>query len=257
LYGEEVKKQILQNKLRLLYPRRPCADINATACGEPDPPHIDAPNGWTGPMDVIHIDFKFPSEHTVEGKRYDGEMQVYSVHPVKKRTMILAVLINATEDGHNYYVDNVVESFQLVYDSHASECARNTQRNRRLKFGTGDEFNEGGATDLSIDRGLQSQAVWDPFHETVVPSIYFWRYDGSLTEPPCGEFVTWTIIDTPMTISFKQLDRMRNFLFNHVDPYCRRTSTQFDHSVARPLQESADRDVWRCTPDDFGPDPVV
>jgi len=102
-----------------------------------------------------------------------------------------------------------------------------------------------------IERGLQI-GVWDPHHEMLVPSIHFWRYDGSLTEPPCGEWVSWFVCDKPMTISFDQLERMKKILFTHVDWDCKKTSVHnSEHSVARPVQDSAGRPVWKCTSSDF------
>jgi hypothetical protein len=46
-------------------------------------------------------------------------------------------------------------------------------------------------------------------------------------------------------------------LFLNVNDKCQRTSVQYDHSVARPIQDTAGRPVWLCTPDDFVADPVV
>ena len=55
LAGKSVHKEILPNKLRLRYERRPCGDWNDQACAEPDPPHADFPNGWGGFADVMHV----------------------------------------------------------------------------------------------------------------------------------------------------------------------------------------------------------
>lgn len=41
--GERVKKLFESNKLRLLYERRPCINLNNPKCQEPDPPHADFP----------------------------------------------------------------------------------------------------------------------------------------------------------------------------------------------------------------------
>ena len=79
--GSSVDKQILSSKLRLVYERRPCQDIMDTVCAEPDPPTADFPNGWGGFADLMHVDFKFPAEHKINGESFDGEMQIYHLHP--------------------------------------------------------------------------------------------------------------------------------------------------------------------------------
>ena len=79
--GSSVDKQILSSKLRLVYERRPCQDIMDTVCAEPDPPTADFPNGWGGFADLMHVDFKLPAEHKINGESFDGEMQIYHLHP--------------------------------------------------------------------------------------------------------------------------------------------------------------------------------
>ena len=59
--------------------------------------------------------------------------------------------------------------------------------------------------------------------------------------------VEWRIMDTPMTISIAQLFQLKKLLFHHVDKECKRTSTHFHGSVARPLQPYNGRMVHRCT----------
>jgi hypothetical protein len=200
-------------------------------------------------------------------------MQIFNLHVDRRRTPVQGALIQATQDGFNYYFEEALKAFEGQYNYDYQMCQNKRRREaaarqrRRLgpeKLAVG---LDGAATDASAvsetneapeereaDRDLQI-GVWDPSHPMLVPSIYFWRYDGSLTEPPCGEFVSWFICDVPMTISTAQLERMKKVLFNHVDPDCRPTSTQFDHSVARPIQDRGGRPVWRCKPSDFGPDP--
>lgn len=54
--SEFMEKQILHNKLRVLVARR--------IGEEPDPPNVDFAGVGAKTLDLLHIDFKIPSEHT-------------------------------------------------------------------------------------------------------------------------------------------------------------------------------------------------
>lgn len=77
--GKDVEKRIESNKLRLVYPRRPCSHFRHSDCHIPRPPNADFPRGWRDVMDVVHIDFKTPSEHKIMGERFDAEMSIFHV----------------------------------------------------------------------------------------------------------------------------------------------------------------------------------
>jgi hypothetical protein len=96
-----------------------------------------------------------------------------------------------------------------------------------------------------------TRAKWNPFQPRILNSIYFYGYGGSLTEPPCSEWVAWRVLDVPMQISTSQWNQMRDILFHQVDDNCRRTSVSWNGSVARPTQSLNDRPLWRCTKDDY------
>ncbi|KAG7336523.1 Eukaryotic-type carbonic anhydrase [Nitzschia inconspicua] len=76
---------------------------------------------------------------------------------------------------------------------------------------------------------------FDPFHKSLWPSIYFYRYDGTITEPPCTG-ITWFVMQRPMIISRDQLAQIKRLLFTHRDGNCRSTSVHnANQSVARPV----------------------
>lgn len=40
---------------------------------------------------------------------------------------------------------------------------------------------------------------------------HFFRYQGSLTTPPCYESILWTVFDTPITLSHNQVQHAKAF----------------------------------------------
>jgi carbonic anhydrase len=44
--------------------------------------------------------------------------------------------------------------------------------------------------------------------------LRYYRYDGSLTTPPCYESVLWTVLIDPLKLSLSQLESFR-YLHNH------------------------------------------
>ena len=216
----------------------------------------DFPNNFPGVVDVVHVDFKVPSEHTIKGKRYDGEMQIFHIHPGRRRLVAQSVLIRAAPDGYNYMLQEALEAFQKQYDENRVKCRRRTlTSNATYPFDDFESWARGwGENNFQPPFRQFEGAVWDPHHEMLIPTIYFYLYDGSLTEPPCGEFVTWFVADEPMVISIEQLEQLKIILFTNVDENCEKTSVQHDESVARPIRLTQNRPVSKCTTNDFGPD---
>jgi len=65
----------------------------------------------------------------------------------------------------------------------------------------------------------------------------FFRYQGSLTTPPCSECVTWTIFTEPVSITKEQLN-----LFRQVKD----TSCKVLQKNYRPVQQLHHREVHHC-----------
>jgi hypothetical protein len=205
-------------------------------------------------------------------------MQIYQLHPGRRRVPAISSLIRVEPNGYNYYLQVAIDAFQYEYNLHRAQCADSMRRKRKLATDFQSEIMGDNLANLTMTdfktwgeysrlledpdfiaegkehaRRMQG-GVWSPYHAMLIPTFWFYGYDGSLTEPPCSEFVTWFIMDKPMIISPSQLQQMKDILFTHVDPSCQSTSVHWKESSARPIQESAGRQVWQCTRDHFPPD---
>ena len=105
-------------------------------------------------------------------------------------------------------------------------------------------------------RRAERQPTWNPLEPWYFwKSIHFWGYSGSITEPPCFEEVKWRIVDVPMQIHFNQYLQLKRLMFDHVDPdTCLKTSTHFEESNARPVQQDMGGATYRCRRSDYASD---
>lgn len=64
----------------------------------------------------------------------------------------------------------------------------------------------------------------------------YYRYDGSLTTPPCFESVVWSVAQEPISISVEQLQPFRD-LYND--------KSKFIENTYRPVQPLGSRKLFR------------
>jgi hypothetical protein len=184
---------------------------------------------------------------------------MFHTHLNDARMSSIGIPIRATTDGFNLEFQKIIDTFQLIYDLDASQCIGSLLRN--LRGGSG---GAGSNETLVLEhrnrtvhksiRNLQADnnREFDPYHDAIMTTMFFYRYDGSITEPPCTD-ITWWVMNQPMLISFDQLNQIRNLLFTHVDGTCRKTSVHnVDQSVTRPIQPlGEDREIQHCKEGDF------
>lgn len=88
----------------------------------------------------------------------------------------------------------------------------------------------------------------------ILPTIWFFAYEGSFTTPPCSKIVNWRVLEAPIKISKEQLGRIQHILTHQLDRKCRRSTAAFQGRVNRPIQLHEGREIWHCTERDYGPD---
>ncbi|KAJ0970354.1 hypothetical protein J5N97_023231 [Dioscorea zingiberensis] len=114
-----------------------------------------------------------PSEHAINGTRYALEAHMVHQSQNKKIAVIGIIYKIGTADP---FLQELEDEIQQIGTSGMQE----------------------------IDVG-----VVDPNHIKVVGNEYY-RYMGSLTTPPCTEYVTWTIIKKIGTVSSAQVNLLRD-----------------------------------------------
>ena len=165
----------------ILYEYSPATDVNIHHNGHTI--EVAYPEGSGIRIDgtdyqLLQFHFHAPSEHTVAGKPFDMEMH----------------LVHESEDGNLAVVGLLIENgrhhpaFDPIWASLPS-TALETQR----------------IENAIIDLDLMLSPNGQKFDETVgaFPSTY--RYNGSLTTPPCSEGVKWIVLTTPVEMSESQI----------------------------------------------------
>ncbi len=141
--------------------------------------------------DLIQYHFHIPSEHKVSGQPYD--MELHFVHRHSDGT--LAVIGVLFEEGKAL---SALEPLLKAIPEEVGVASATFESNPMALF---------------------------------PPQKTFFRYDGSLTTPPCTEGVKWHVVVQPMDASAKQIDTLAHFY----------------RSNARPVQSLQGRKVWRST----------
>jgi len=137
---------------------------------------------------LVQYHFHAPSEHTVNGKQFPMEMHLVHTN-AEGQLAVIGVLI--AEGAHNAAFDPIWANLPVMKDvEHHLEHVK-----------------------VDVDALLpQARTTY--------------RYEGSLTTPPCSEGVEWFVMTTPIALSKAQIDAFTAlFHFNSrpVQPLNRRT----------------------------------
>jgi carbonic anhydrase len=122
---------------------------------------------------LVQYHFHVPSEHTLNGHRYD--MEVHLVHQnAAGETAVVAVFMNIG-DHPNALVDDVFHN--------APEVA-------------------GEETDVGVESNAEDLLPGSkPGQNGTFVITRYYSYSGSLTTPPCSEPVRWIVLKDPVNVS--------------------------------------------------------
>ena len=146
---------------------------------------------------LLQFHFHAPSEHTVAGKPF--EMEAHFVHKSEDGTLAVVGLL--IERGRHKV------AFDPIW-SHLPAVPGETQRIENIT--------EDGS--LIVD----PRFMFSPNDqvEDVAPARFgnYYRYEGSLTTPPCSEGVQWIVLTTPVEMSEAQIAAFKAIIHDNNRP---------------------------------------
>ncbi|XP_075690073.1 receptor-type tyrosine-protein phosphatase gamma [Rhinoderma darwinii] len=159
------------------------------------------------------------SEHSVNGRRFPVEMQIYSYNPDdfdsfgtaimdKRLIAAMSVFFHATQKN-NRALDPIIHGLKGVVH-HEKETF----------------------LDPFILRDLLPESLGS-----------FYRYTGSLTTPPCSEIVEWVVFSRPVQISYQQLEAFYSIFTTEQQDHVK--SVDYLRNNFRPKQPLNDRVVYK------------
>nr|WP_246221743.1 carbonic anhydrase family protein [Marichromatium bheemlicum] len=131
--------------------------------------------------DLSHIDFHVPGEHRIEGRSHDAELQL--VHRDRQGGYAIVAVGLRTAARDNRIFERILDHLPT----------RPGERTRHRQIGVNPLFL------LPLDRG-------------------YFRYHGSLTQPPCRESALWLVFREPLEVGAGQLQRLRAVIGENARP---------------------------------------
>ena len=139
---------------------------------------------------LLQFHFHAPSEHTVAGKLFDMEMHL--VHGSEEGNLAVVGLL-IEKGSHNFAFDPVW--------AHLPAAPGETQH-------------------ITVDVDPRFMLSANGQVEDIAPSYLdsCYRYDGSLTTPPCSEDVKWIVLTTPIEMSETQIAAFKAIIHDNNRP---------------------------------------
>jgi len=237
-------------------------------------PTIDLPNGYPFRWHAYLIEVHLRSEHLLDGRRYDGELQMYHLGQgdQKRQLAAVSVMLDASAYFDNPKLQMYIDEWQVIANEMQTNCTKRrelssgerdgmTSRNKSGKDVAGAVHDQDSRQDKER-RQLQDEEDeenYGPrrkmFPYDIWPTIYYYRYRGQITTPPCSQIVSWRVLDEPLRISRKQYKQLAHLMTGYIDgDTCENSSAASPRGESyRPVQQMNElyQNVTHCTEEDF------
>ncbi|CAF1077168.1 unnamed protein product [Adineta ricciae] len=137
--------------------------------------------------------YRSGSEHQVNGNKYAGEIHFIYMNPKTHQVAVLGIFM---ESVRNLTINETVEKTARSPSYTIDEWKRYFDVAQYLK-------KPDNTTNLSLNL---SSLMGDSLND-------FWRYEGSLTTPPCTEGIIWTIFREPIVFTESELESFRTNVY--------------------------------------------
>eukprot|EP00588_Corethron_pennatum_P012441 CAMPEP_0194273762 /NCGR_PEP_ID=MMETSP0169-20130528/7034_1 /TAXON_ID=218684 /ORGANISM="Corethron pennatum, Strain L29A3" /LENGTH=342 /DNA_ID=CAMNT_0039016809 /DNA_START=126 /DNA_END=1154 /DNA_ORIENTATION=+ len=217
---------------------------------------------------------KVPSEHTMEGRRFDGEVVISHMDNALvadrnnrlEHVTNISVFLDAQGDKDDPWLEKMLVRWERTAKEQQQRCGVAsaafdadlsfvgtrkhdiTQRDSSLfKFAAADRPARNGTAPAARRLKTKRWFLHSPWR-----NVYYYGYKGGLTQPPCTPNTFWYVSDRPQRISRGQLDRVYALLAGYLDQNCALgTYGDRDGGVARELQSSRGAKVFHCDARDY------
>jgi hypothetical protein len=219
---DDIQFDITPSSLRAYYP------LTDDTCVRP----TIVLSGLRDPFTLLWMEVHARAEHVVDGRRFDGEIQMVHAGTGNDAGQLatVSVLIDSSADQDNLEFQWLLEQWVQVSADEEDACDGRRLRMRQVsdysakatqhddaQGTTAQQTTRTAREELDENRRLQFEASpcrTDRFGKgceplgprrrmypyNLWPSIFYFAYFGSLTAPPCTDNVMWRIIDEPMYV---------------------------------------------------------